>query len=177
MPAIDSRPASDLPATTPSRRAFLSVAAIAASGLVLPAYGVATNDRSWEIVREIIASGEIGLVQVASAIVPCDAGEFTSGRILKHLDAPVPARIADTFMSMLAALSCDRPTRMQTAVHNRAASFSMTCALEGGQTVAIASASAGIPFSATIRGGRGALYVSDNAVSIESAGSWREVQI
>lgn len=156
-------------ATVLSRRAFIGAAAIATVGAAHAENNLCA-DRRWTVVRDLVASGAIGCVRHASAIVPMDR---IDAALSAHFGAEMPKPIADCLECMIDALALPHPRALQSA--NYATAYSISCSFDGNRRIALAAAPPAAPFTATVRGESGSLYVSNRAVSAESNGRWREV--
>lgn len=157
-------------ATVLSRRAFIGAAVISTVGVAHAEKGVLAV-RRWTVVRDLVASGAIGRVRNASAIVPTD--RIDAAAISVHFGVEVPRPIADCLKRMIDALALPHPHALQTA--NFAAAHSISCSFVGNRRIALAAAPPATQFTATVRGESGSLYVSERAISVESNGRWREV--
>lgn len=155
-----------------TRRSFLETAALGAAvvgGVGARADGMII-DRRWEVVRDAAASGVIGAVATASAIVPLD------GRPAHvRFGVRVPAAIADALDGLLETMSGDAPVDVRTAEHSATQSFSLSCELGAGRRIALAGARADAALTAVVRGAAGAIYVNGGSIAIESRGAWREL--
>lgn len=156
-----------------SRRAFLGAAAIGSAAIGVGARAAIPTERRWAAVRGVVASGIIGSVRVASAIVPLDGDAGLHDAQREWHGKQLPAAVAECLDGLFGALALQRPAALNTAAY--AGTFSITCVTEDGRRVAIAGV-ASSPFSMTVRGTAGSLRTSNRRIQIESQGRWREVR-